>query len=75
MYYYRKMILNHLIVIVILALHPSEAKQDTFIKPDYHKVENDTNKIQTLQSLNDSQKTMESDKYFNKNINIKGIIQ
>ena len=67
--------LIHLIVIAILSLSPIEAKQDIFIKPDYPKIENDTNEIQTLQFLNDSQKTTERDKYFNKNINIKGLIQ
>ena len=66
--------LIHLIVIAILSLSPIEAKQDIFIKPDFPKVGNDTNKIQTLQFLNDSQKTTERDKYFNKNINTKGII-
>ena len=66
--------LIHLVVIAILSLSPIEAKQDILIKPDYPKVGNDTNKIQTLQFLNDSQKTKERDKYFNKNINTKGII-
>ena len=67
--------LIHLIVIAILSLSPIEAKQDILIKPDYPKVGNDTNEIHTLQFLNDSQKTTERDKYFNKNINIKGLIQ
>ena len=65
--------LNQLIVLVILSLSSIEAKQDIIIKSD--KVENDTNKIQTLQSLNDTQKASERDRYFNKNINIKGMIQ